>query len=60
MIPKKNYPTGNNPHTKDLSEKMDRIRDTQNYLEGCLKTIGQTMYQLMDRIGQLEYKLKDK
>ncbi len=43
-----------------MHQKMDRILEKQAYLEGCLKTIGDSMYRVMDKIMDLKQEMINK
>ena len=42
------------PPTDSVQRKLDRIIEKQAYLDGCIRTISDSLYRLMDKVLELK------
>ena len=48
------------PPTDSVQRKLDRIIEKQAYLDGCIRTISDSLFRLMDKILELKGEIQAK
>lgn len=54
----KTPPAPPSPPTDSIQRKLDRIIEKQAYLDGCIRTMSDSIYRVMDQILEMKGEMK--
>ena len=48
------------PPTDSVQRKLDQIVEKQAYLDGCIRTISESLFRIMDKVLELKGEIQSK